>query len=92
MKMCCDCKNLEDDKASPGRSTGCLYYCKKHKKNVSAIGEKCDKFESGKRSDSKKKEICRESKLYDDSPMSAMFLFVLLGLLIILGLFMGVFQ
>lgn len=92
--LCCSCDNLDTKKSSAGKVNGKLYYCKKLKTFVNTSKLKdCDNYKKAfKRKSWETDEIYKEGKSYDNDTTPISVYIILLLILIILGLFLGVFN
>jgi len=88
---CYNCKNLDGKKKADGKVSGSLYYCKKAKKYVNPAFNHCDKFAKSDRKSWENEDIYKAGKeYYNDATPIWVYAFALL-LLVIVGLFLGVF-
>ncbi len=90
---CCSCKYLNENCKKEGKVSGSLYYCSKMKTFVSGASSSCDSycFEYGRKV-YVRDEIYNDGKNYYNDATSPSFYLVVLIILIILGLFLGVFN
>lgn len=90
---CCSCKYLNENCKKEGKVSGCLYYCSKIKAYVNGASDSCDDycFEYGRKVYTRD-EIYNDGKTYYNDTTPVGFYLVILIILIILGLFLGVFN
>ena len=87
---CYRCANLDPKEKKSGKVSGYLYYCKKLKTYVNPAKFKCENFaKNDKRLENS--EIYKDGQNYYDNATPTWFYLIILIVLIILGLFMGVF-
>lgn len=91
--MCSNCKYLDLKDKKEGAVEGAIYYCKLKKEYVYATDKACIKLEKDEKRDKDTiSKIIDESKKFDDIPISPEALFIIIIILIIIGLFTGVFR
>lgn len=90
---CCSCKYLNENKKIEGRVNGSLYYCSKLKTYVNGASGSCDNYfiDHGRKIYTRD-EIYDDGKKYYNDTTPVGFYLVVLIILIILGLFLGVFN
>ena len=93
LNFCSECSNLDTKKAIEGKVSGCMYYCKKLKTYVNPSECCCEQFKKTyERSREEQEMIYKEGKNWDDINVSVEFLMVVFVVMLVLGLFMGVFN
>lgn len=90
---CCSCKYLNENCKIEGRVNGSLYYCSKLKTYVNGASGSCDNYciDHGRKIYTRD-EIYDDGKKYYNDTTPVGFYLVVLIILIILGLFLGVFN
>ena len=90
---CCSCKFLVEKNKIEGKVNGSLYYCSKLKTYVNGANDKCDDYYLAQgRGGTVRDEIYNDGRKYYDDTTPIGFYLVVLVILIILGLFLGVFN
>lgn len=89
---CYNCGNLDVKKKSAGKLCGSLYFCKKTKQYVNPCCENCKNYKKSERKPWDDAELYKEGKNYSNTRIDAWVLIILFALLIIIGLFSGVFD
>ena len=90
---CCSCKYLNENCKMEGKVSGSLYYCSKLKPSVNGASGRCANYciDHGRKVYTRD-EIYDDGKKYYNDTTPVGFYLVVLIILIILGLFLGVFN
>lgn len=90
--VCAGCKNLDTKKKVAGAANGVKYYCKKHKTYVGGNNDICDKFDKADRDMATYDKLYREGWEWDNDKHSATFYIVIGLLLLVVLLFVFLFN